>query len=314
MNAPVLSGLLLDLYRYSRSLPMAEFQKRALVRLQQDLSFDTAWWGVAALSHDINSSFPFGLPVDYAHFYLEHVSDTDTLAEAGIAQLGHTVRFGPAEFAHSPGLSRLTQTFGIRQALCIVLGTPNQNLVMFISLYRHGNEPAFLDPEIEFCDCLGPHLWATWTTNWIAQIERLRAEDSKLQKTHAIVDQRAVLLRAEPRFLELMHAEWPRWPGASLPPGARAALEAQQDYQGSTLTLRFTQTQSLTLIEAREASALDRLSPRERVIAASFGEGSSYKQIAARLGLSPATVRHHLRRIYEKAGISRKSELTCMLR
>ena len=95
VNASALSALLLDLYRYSRELTLAEFQGRALERLRCDLGFDTAWWGVAHTSHDIHSSFPFGLPADYANFYLAHVSDTDTLAEAGLSRLGHTVRSGP---------------------------------------------------------------------------------------------------------------------------------------------------------------------------------------------------------------------------
>ena len=38
------------------------------------------------------------------------------------------------------------------------------------------------------------------------------------------------------------------------------------------------------LLEARAPSALDSLSPREEAIAAAFGEGRSYKQIAASLG------------------------------
>ena len=68
-----------------------------------------------------------------------------------------------------------------------------------------------------------------------------------------------------------------------------------------------------TLLEARLISALEALSPRERTIAAAFGEGQSYKQIAAQLGLSPATVRHYLRSIYTKANISNKGALAGLL-
>src|SRR2546428_7194877 len=101
VNAGDLSALLLDLYRYSRELTLAEFQGWALERLRKDLFFDTAWWGVAHTSHDIHSSFPYRLPADYAHFYRAHVSDTDTLAEAGLSHIGPTVCFGPEDFADS---------------------------------------------------------------------------------------------------------------------------------------------------------------------------------------------------------------------
>jgi DNA-binding CsgD family transcriptional regulator len=67
-------------------------------------------------------------------------------------------------------------------------------------------------------------------------------------------------------------------------------------------------------IEARLNSALDSLSPREKTIAKPFAVGQSYKQIAAQLGLSPATVRHHLRSIYTKANISNKSALAGLLK
>ena len=190
MNAGALSALLLDLYRYSRELTLAEFQGRALERLRCDLGFDTAWWGVAHTSHDIHSSFPLGLPADYANFYLAHVSDTDTLAEAGLSRLGHTVRFGPADFAASPGLNLLTQNFGIQQALCCVLSTPTLNLSMFISLYRNRAEPAYTEAERSFCDWVAPHLWATWTANWIAQMEHIRANNAASRVAHAICDQR----------------------------------------------------------------------------------------------------------------------------
>ena len=314
MNASALSSLLLDLYRYSRELPLGEFQGQALARLQQDLSFDAAWWGVAHPSHDIHGSFPYKLPADYANFYLERVQDTDSLAEAGLSSPGQTVCFGPAQFATSPGLSLLTEHFAIQQALCTVLDTPTLNLSMFISLYRTRREPAFLESERQFCDCVAPHLWATWTSNWIIQMEHIRADSAATRISHAIVDQRAVLHSAEPRFVKLMHAEWPQWRGPALPPTARRSLQASRGYRGRSIALRSYQSSGLMLLEARAPSALDSLSPREKTIAAAFGEGRSYKQIAASLGLSPATVRHHLRRVYSKANISNKSELTSLIK
>jgi DNA-binding CsgD family transcriptional regulator len=278
------------------------------------LSFDAAWWGVAHTSHDIHSSFPYKLPADYANFYLAHVSDTDTLAEAGLSHIGTTIRFGTADFAASAGLSRLTQTFGIQQALCTVLSTPTLNLSMFISLYRNRVDPAYREAERLFCDWVAPHLWATWTANWIAQMEHIRANNAASRVAHAICDQRGVLHSAEPRFVELMRAEWPDWHGPSLPEQLRQQAAAAGEFRGNTIALRRFDACGLTLMEARLNSALDALSPREKTIAEAFAVGESYKQIAARLGLSPATVRHHLRSIYTKTNISNKSALTGLLR
>src|SRR3569833_3270029 len=117
-------------------MTLGDFQGQALERLRRNLSFDCAWWGVAHSRHDIHGSFPYNLLVLFFFFFLALVSDTDALAEAALATPGQTVRFGPEDFAASPGLHLLTEHFGIQQALCCVLSTPILNLSMFISLYR----------------------------------------------------------------------------------------------------------------------------------------------------------------------------------
>ena len=313
VNASALSTLLLELYRYSHELNLTEFQGRALQRLQEDLSFDSAWWGVAHSSHDIHGSYPHRLPSEYPVFYLEHVKVTDTLAEAAQRRHGETVRFGPADFARSKGLSLLTRHFGIQQALCCVLGIPKLDLLMFISLYRHRAEPEYTEAERQFCNWVAPHLWATWTANWIAHMEHIRANNGPSRVAHAICDQRGILHSVEPRFVELLQAEWPEWRGPVLPSALREQQQGNRDYRGRKIELRGFKACGFTLMEARLLSALDALSPRERTIAAAFGEGRSYKQIAAQLGLSPATVRHHLPSIYTKANISNKGALAGLL-
>lgn len=51
------------------------------------------------------------------------------------------------------------------------------------------------------------------------------------------------------------------------------------------------------------------LSPREREVAAMLLDGLSYKEIAAALGISLATVKTHIERIYRKSGTSGKMSL-----
>lgn len=55
------------------------------------------------------------------------------------------------------------------------------------------------------------------------------------------------------------------------------------------------------------------LSPRERSVAVLYGQGLTYKEVARRLGISPATVRHHLRQAYAKLGIQDKAEISWVL-
>src|SRR5262249_53154885 len=113
---------------------------------------------------------------------------------------------------------------------------------------------------------------------------------------------------------ELLRDEWPSWNGPSLPPTLKEKLQPAREYRGRRIALRCFNACGLTLMEVRRNSALDTLSPREKTIAAAFAEGRSYKQVAAQLGLSPATVRHHLRSIYTKTRVSNKSALTGLLK
>ena len=52
-----------------------------------------------------------------------------------------------------------------------------------------------------------------------------------------------------------------------------------------------------------ETSDVDALTPRELQVIEMIGEGLANKEIASRLGISEATVRHHLSSIYSKIGV-----------
>ena len=58
---------------------------------------------------------------------------------------------------------------------------------------------------------------------------------------------------------------------------------------------------------------LNVLSARETDVAERFGGGRTYKEIARELGLAPNTVRHHIRSIYEKLGVSGKAGIAQLL-
>ena len=60
---------------------------------------------------------------------------------------------------------------------------------------------------------------------------------------------------------------------------------------------------------ADTAQTFETLSKREAEVAAAYAEGASYKVIARELGISPTTVRSHLRTVYGKLNVTSKIAL-----
>jgi DNA-binding CsgD family transcriptional regulator len=224
---------------------------------------------------------------------------------------GVTVFFGPRQIAQNASFARLLCEVGVRQTLGTLLMNPALNLSTFLSLYRSRDTPPYTETERQFKQLVMPHLWAAWTSNWIAQLASARAHSFSSRVALAVADQMGTLHAAEPRFAELMRSEWPEWLGPGLPDPLRKRLD--ETYAGAVTITRSLPVCGLYLVEVRALSPLDQLTPRELSIAERFGKGESYKQIAAALHVSPATIRAHLRAIYTKLGISDKTELAIIL-
>ncbi len=176
VDAQVLGGLLLDLYRFARELPLADFQRRVLERLSEALPFDSAWWGMSELDRELHSSFPFRLPADYVDAW-RAIRGHDLMADAVIGTPSVTANFDTARLHATPTFAAFMDAYGIRQSMCTLLMNPTLNLTTFLSLYRQGPDAQpFSEAERQFKQLVMPHLWAAWTSNWISQLASAKAQ------------------------------------------------------------------------------------------------------------------------------------------
>jgi len=110
----------------------------------------------------------------------------------------------------------------------------------------------------------------------------------------------------------MLHApDSPWWTHLSLYGREAASFGAREHALLELLMPHLVSAQALRLREtpAPGVSALAVLSRREAEVARLFGEGHSYKMVARRLDSSPATVRHHLRQVYAKLGVTSKVQM-----
>ncbi|MGR8025171.1 helix-turn-helix domain-containing protein, partial [Burkholderia cenocepacia] len=112
-------------------------------------------------------------------------------------------------------------------------------------------------------------------------------------------------------------AECARWARPGWPAARRArrfeAPPPPPAWSGPGIRLHGERRGDSVLGRARAAGVGAVLSPRELAVARIVCDGCTYKAVAKRLGIAPATARHHLRRVGVKLRVTTKSELIRVL-
>lgn len=305
------SGFLLDLYAMSHSLPAGHFQRAVLTRLRNELPFRSAWWGMlrdqpgSALT--LHSAYADALPDDFATCW-EAVKYDDELAAQVLATPGVASCVAVADLRRKVDLSLMAQRFGIGSAMSIAVTDRGLNLNTFLSLYRGTDAPPFDANERGLQEILMPHLVAAWRTNWLQHLDAVRAHREGARRSMAVIDRHGLLHFADASFSDMMRSEWPRWHRSALPAPLHDAIAGRRRYDGRRLRVEAWREHDLIVLQVYPRSPFDQLSPREAQVAACYRDGLSYKEISVRLACSPFTVRHHLRAIYDKLGVSNKAE------
>lgn len=88
-----------------------------------------------------------------------------------------------------------------------------------------------------------------------------------------------------------------------------SAVRGQVLLERAILTAILSEAVQTPNVPRIEQLKIDQLTPREREIAGVACTGATNKQIAEKLSISEATVRHHLGVIFSKLGVSTRSEL-----
>lgn len=317
ISAETLSDLLLDLSRASRELAMREFQAYALECLRRQFAFDAVIWAMQSemedgrlIIHDIYSEqMPDGCGDLIGLCDTQHIVARTCLNSPGV-----TFNFGPEQMHADIREVMLNQHFRVMHALCTVSKSSIPQRLSFLALHRRDGAHPFTEDERQLKQCLMPHLTDMIQINRVMQLASLRANGPDSRTAIAMADESGMLHAAEPGFGSLLRTEWPDWDGSFLPKPVLAALSAGRDcHLGMSLIVVFERIREFVLVTVTRRTPAGALSPRERAVADEFANGKSYKEVARHLGLSPATIRHHLRVIYQKLGVTDKCSLSNLL-
>ncbi|KAA3623274.1 MAG: LuxR family transcriptional regulator [Proteobacteria bacterium] len=313
-----ISELILELYRGTREHEPDSFRAWALNRLGNLIPFDSAMWGSSSdyprRMHEVYLyNQPRAMLENYSRF-----EDQDILRTAVCRNPASTVNLAdlvsPREWAQTDIYRNHADRFGIRAILCSIDIQPVTGIINVISLWRSDLGRQFDETERVTKEFVAPHLFEACRYNRLLCMHP-RHTGGSTSEAPAIMQRDGLLLEADDAFVELLRLEWPNWQGAMLPATLVDELINQQleAHVGRRTVVRAKRAGGLILLRVWCKASSDPLTPRELTIAELYVTGLSHKKVAARLSLSPTTVKSHLRHIYSKLNINNKTELMRIL-
>ena len=316
-----LAGTAHGLLALVRETPPEHFQDEAMAVIRQAVRFDVALCASAQVGSTVLAPHSYhvsGAPPDWSAQAFEAygaVMEEDWLARMAIA--GPGTCFGYDGRTPPPDASAewvaFNERFGIRQAVCTMLGRPISKLGLFISLYRSDAGDPFSQGERRVLELVTPILATAWDVNRLHALESFRTPRDPDAGT-GMADDRGVLHVVEAQFERVLRQEWPTWTGPQLPPQLAALAVRGGGWKGLQLVARAAPPAGgFTTIRVQPRTRVDRLSPRELEIARLWASGQDAAEVAAALGLRVASVRSRLQRIYLKLGVHDRAGMVRVL-
>lgn len=314
-----LNQYLLHLYAAAAEMNPVRYAEWAVGNICELLDASKAWWGIISNSSTglkINGSFRYNLPTAW-DMALDFSRNDDLAAKYAELCTNHT-RICRVEDVDKGGtMIVLAETFDIGRCLSAAIELTDKSTFMVISLYRDTRQPVFTHEELLIFELVLPHLQNSWMQNLRESLKADAAENG-FWTSRAFIDLHGTLIRGDDGFARVVTNHWPAWRGSSLPLHLHRAVERSMALSGAWVAgggwgVRAMPAGLLRLVELRENTLLDRLSPREFEVARLYADGASHKEIAQLTSLKPATIRSYIQDIYSKLDVDNKAVLATVI-
>ncbi|NHZ96727.1 helix-turn-helix transcriptional regulator [Massilia sp. CCM 8734] len=310
-----LNTYLLGLYRATHELAPDQFVKFAFNHTGALLSFDSARLmavEVIGSTGQVHAAMTHNEP-DSLHLDWEAISKQDTVLRAVTAAPGKAFNFN-ARYLYAEPEQLVVRDYATRYShengLVIAALNPVTGYWDGLSLYRARSADQFSKDEQTLLELIAPHLRQA-----VTQAMQHHGEMAEPSDAIAIIGANGVLKYCSPAFVDLVRVEFPDWRDHSVPAPIVAALSQTgvQSFCGAKVKVNVQRYGSLLFVRAANSCPLARLSTQELKVARMFSAGYSYKEVAQKLNLAPATVRNVIQRVYAKLDICGKAELATLV-
>jgi DNA-binding CsgD family transcriptional regulator len=292
--------------------PVALFQW-SLEELAASVDADCSWGGWADLHRgevDLCASLSYNLPRDFDLFWSE-IKHEDLLARDVMDTGSCVARYDRYGSRHTEGMVALSDRYHIDKMAVVVADRPGSPISLFMSPYRSGRGAGEIDgDEIIFLRGALDHV------RYLVE----RGVNGGTGAANLLVNARGRVLHASAEALRLIGDRCRGWNADYLPAelNTSAPCLGRRNLPEWGIVMDRTELahrsgQPLFGVALRPATLSDRLTPRERQVAAEIANGLTHKEIARLLGLSPATVRNHTQAILTKLDVHSKATLSKLL-
>ena len=309
----------LAIYRVAQESAFAQFRERALLLVRHLCAFDLARFGSSVIT-------PAGLTMHCAHLLnepteslaaYEEVKSQDYLVIAACGKFGvHSARSHAATHYAAPecrGVREYRRRFRHENVLCAYHTSAKDSRTDYVSLYRADERAQFSDREEGLVRQALPHLLEALHINAVLHLKDLAPPVWRASSCFGIADTLGTIIFIEPGACELIAEECPGASHGRLPLALFEPLASAGRYCGKRIHVAASRSADMLFFRVRRRCFADSLSPRELEIAQAVARGATHKTIAVQLGLSPETVRSHLRHIHDKLCVRNRAQLVAQL-
>ncbi|MGD8177274.1 response regulator transcription factor [Marinimicrobium sp. ARAG 43.8] len=303
-----ISDFILSVHDASMHLSPMDFHRWTLKEIRRYIDFDFAIWGAGDGQSRQLSQATILDQTDTLFETWEAVKEEDPFANLVIGNTGKTWSIEQLpDFHESRAYHEHWGRYYARQMISTMEVDDRTGLHIFVTLAREQQESIFTPQHMQMKSLITQHLFLAARHN---DMHSLRTH----QAPAALVDRHGILHAALPNMTVLLADEWGGAATRRLPENVTYALWRRGHYQnGRHLALNAERVGQRLLIRAALVPTAV-LSEREKEVAWIYAAGSSHKEVAKTLGISPTTVRTHLARVYQKLGISDKGSLAIWLK